>query len=347
MERMAVQLARDAADQGDRVVIASGPGAWAEKVTAAGAEHVLLPATSRGAVAGLAAATARLAQCIRWLRPHVVHSHNVRATALARLSLLAAHQRAALVPTLHGVDPRDYGAASRVLSRTARRVIACAPAVARSLQAAGFPDDRIDVITNGAALRPADLERQADLRQSLTLGEAPLVIGIGRLVEQKNWPVFIEAARHLNGPDFAVAGEGPLRQELMRLASQRDSPVRFLGMVDDIAALICIASCVVSTSTWEGLPLALLEALSLGAPVVATAVDGITDLVPPEAALLVPPEDPVAVSTAVSRILIDDDLAASLRGAALDAAPAWSPERMLSQYRRAYRAAADGKSRWV
>src|SRR6266699_2476904 len=259
MERMAVQLAGDAADHGDRVVIASGPGAWADKVTAAGAEHFLLPTTSRGAVAGLAAATARLAQCIRWLRPHVVHSHNVRATALARLSLLAAHQRAALVPTLHGVDPRDYGAASRVLSRTARRVIACAPAVARSLQAAGFPGDRIDVITNGAALRPADLERQADLRQSLTL----------------------------------------------------------------------------------------LEALSLGAPVVATAVDGITDLVPPEAALLVPPEDPVAVSTAVSRILTDDDLAASLRGAALDAAQAWRPERMLSQYRSAYRAAADGKPRWV
>ncbi len=113
---MAVQLAGDAADHGDRVVIASGPGAWADKVTAAGAEHFLLPTTSRGAVAGLAAATARLAQCIRWLRPHVVHSHNVRATALARLSLLAAHQRAALVPTLHGVDPRDYARCRRLAS---------------------------------------------------------------------------------------------------------------------------------------------------------------------------------------------------------------------------------------
>ena len=109
---------------------------------------------------------------IRQLRPHVVHSHNVRATALARLALLAAHHQAALVPTLHGVDPSDYRAASRVLSLTARRVIACAPAVARSLQAAGFPGDRIDVITNGAALLPADHRRQADLRQSLDLGQS-------------------------------------------------------------------------------------------------------------------------------------------------------------------------------
>ena len=68
-------------------------------------------------------------------------------------------------------------------------------------------------------------------------------------------------------------------------------------MVDDIPALVGIASCVVSTSTWEGLPLALLEALSLGAPVVATAVDGITDLVPLGAALsLVPPGDPAVRS---------------------------------------------------
>ena len=105
-------------------------------------------------------------------------------------------------------------------------------------------------------------------------------MGIGRLAEQKNWPVFIEAAGRLNGPCFAIAGEGPLRQQLVGLASRRGSPVRFLGVVDDIPALVGIASCVVSTSTWEGLPLALLEALSLGAPVVATAVDGITDLVP-------------------------------------------------------------------
>ena len=172
-------------------------------------------------------------------------------------------------------------------------------------------------------------------------------MGIGRLTEQKNWPVFIEAASRLNGPAFAIAGEGPLRQQLAGLASRHANPVRFLGVVDDISALIGIASCVVSTSSWEGLPLALLEALSLGAPVVATAVDGITDLVPPGAALLVPAGDPAAVSAAISRVLSDDNLAASLRAAALDAAVAWRPERMLSQYRSAYQAAAAGKPRWV
>lgn len=350
MERLVIQLAADAVGHGDSVVVVSGRGTWEEKVTEAGAAHVALPATARGTAffsMATASATARLAHCIRRTRPHVVHAHNVRATALARLALAGTRHRTVLMPTLHGVAPGDYGAASRVLRRVARRVIACAPSVARSLEAAGFPGDRIDVITNGAALHPAGRERQADLRASLQLGSAPFVVGIGRLVQQKNWPVFIEAAARLAGPSFAVAGEGPLRQELTELARRSGDRVRFLGVVDDVAALMGLASCVVFTSAWEGLPLTLLEALSLGAPVVVTAVDGVTDLVPPEAALLVAAGDPAAVSEGISRVLADDELAANLRRNALAAAPSWGPQRMLDSYRNAYRAAWAGESHWA
>jgi glycosyltransferase involved in cell wall biosynthesis len=102
----------------------------------------------------------------------------------------------------------------------------------------------------------------------------------------------------------------------------------------------------VSTSSWEGLPLALLEALSLGVPAVATAVDGVTDVVPPAAALLVPPGEPRAVAGAIARILEDGTLASGLRREALAAAPGWGPERMLARYRHAYRAAWAGEQRW-
>jgi glycosyltransferase involved in cell wall biosynthesis len=243
------------------------------------------------------------------------------------------------MPTLHGLAPGDYGMASRVLRLTARRVIACAPSVARSLREAGFPEDRIDVITNGAALAPAGPQRQAELRAALGLGPAPVVAGIGRLVPQKDWPAFIAAASRLPGPSYVVAGEGPLRAELAGLAAASGGTVRFAGLVDDVAALVGLASCVVSTSSWEGLPLALLEALSLGAPVVATAVDGITDVVPAAAALLVPPGDPAQVAAAIARVLSDGGLAARLRREARAAAQQWSPDRMLAGYRQAYRAA--------
>jgi glycosyltransferase involved in cell wall biosynthesis len=345
---MVIQLAEDAARHGDRVVVASGPGAWVSSVAQVGATHLALPATSRVSAVDMAIATGRLAHCIRRLRPHVVHSHNVRATVLARLALTFARRQAILMPTLHGVAPQAYGLASRIFRRAAPRVIACAPSVARSLEAAGFPSDRIDVISNCAHLPPASQQRREELRQSLQLDSGPVVVGIGRLVPQKNWPAFIAAAALLPDgtsaePAFVVAGEGPLREQLVRLARQ-SSPgrVRFLGRVDDIAALIGLAACVVSTSTWEGLPLALLEALSLGAPVVATAVDGVADVVPPQAALLVPPGDPAAVSNAIARIITDRELAARLRQQALTAAESWRPEKMLTQYRRAYREALAG-----
>jgi glycosyltransferase involved in cell wall biosynthesis len=340
MERLALQLAADAVAHGDHVLVAAGPGTWAGQVAAAGAVHVALPATSRGSITGLAAAVARLAGCLRTARPDVVHAHNVRAAVLSRLALTAAGRRAALLTTVHGLAPADYQAASRLLRWSGRRVIACAPAVARSLAAAGFPSGRIETIVNGAALPAAGSRRQADLRRSLGLPSEPLVVGIGRLVTQKNWPVFIEAARQVPGSCFVVAGDGPLRPQLAHLARQAGRPVRFLGMVDDIAALIGLASCVVFTSDWEGLPLALLEALSLGVPVVATAVDGVADLVPPAAVLLVPPRDPDAVAAAVARVLADPQLAGALGREARAAAADWEPARMLRQYRAAYQAAA-------
>jgi glycosyltransferase involved in cell wall biosynthesis len=342
MEHLVILLAADATKRGDSVQVASGPGAWVERVRQAGAEHIALPVTSRRGPSGAVTTTARLARCIRRSRPQVVHAHNVRATLLARLGLAAARHRAVLMTTLHGLAPADYGTAGRML-RLASRVTACAPAVARSLRDGGFPADRIDVITNGAALQPAGPRRQADLRAALGLGPAPVVAGIGRLVPQKNWPAFITAAGLLPGPSYVVAGEGPLREELRGMAAASGGSVRFVGLVDDMAALVGLASCVVSTSAWEGLPLALLEALSLGAAVVATAVDGITDVIPPAAAVLVPPGDPGAIAEAISRVLTDANLTARLRREAQSAAAEWSPDRMLARYWQAYQAACAGE----
>jgi glycosyltransferase involved in cell wall biosynthesis len=352
METMVIQLAADAVARGDQVVVASAPGDWVSKVTAAGARHCPLPVTGRRATAvpAAGAATAILARCVNTWGPDIIHSHNVRATAMARLASAARRSRHAvpvLVPTLHGIAPPDYAAASQILRRTARRVIACAPAVARSLSAAGFDPGRIDVIVNGAELAPASPERLAGMRASLGLQSAPLIVGVGRLVPQKNWPVLIAAAASAHGCVVVVAGDGPLRAQLTDLAAQAGGIVRFPGAIADIPALVGLAACVVSTSSWEGLPLAVLEALSAGVPVVATAVDGIADIVPADAALLVPPDDPAAVAAAISRVLTDSELAARLRANALAAASGWGTAAMLDGYRRAYLAALAHAPRWA
>jgi len=338
-ERIVVQLAADAVRRGDAVTVASAGGPWVEQVRAAGARHELVPLDRRSAPATLRAA-GRLAAVLRRFRPEVVHAHNVRAALAAALALARPGRRPPLLTTLHGLAPTDYPAAARLLRLAGGPVVACAPAVGRSLLAAGFPASRLEVIANGVAVEPPSEAELAAMRRRLAVGSRPLAVGIGRLAAQKAWPTLIEAARSIEGADVLVAGDGPLRAELEAAAAAAGDRVRFVGPVEGPAALVGLARCVVSTSAWEGLPLALLEALALGAPVVATAVDGVTDVVPPDAALLVPAGDPAAVAAAVNRVLTEPGLAERLSRAARGASGAWALDTMLSRYRERYAACA-------
>jgi glycosyltransferase involved in cell wall biosynthesis len=336
-ERIVLQLAADASRMGHRVWVASQAGAWVGRLGEVGARHLPLPLGRRSPASVLASA-AGLRRALGRLRPDLVHAHNPRAAAAVRLAGRAGDH--ASLCTVHGLAPSDYPAAARVLRRCRCRVVACSPAVAAALEAAGYRAGPLEVVTNGARLAPAPPERVAALRQALGLGPGPVVVGVGRLVDQKDWPTLIEAAQGLDGASVLVAGEGRLRPRLEALAARAGGRVRFVGHVDDVAALLGLADCVVSASAWEGLPLALLEALSLGRPVVATAVDGVAGLLPPGAALLVGRSDRAATARALAgairQVLDDPALAARLSAGAAEASQAWSPEAMLAGYRRAY-----------
>jgi glycosyltransferase involved in cell wall biosynthesis len=342
-ERIVVELAADASRRGDVVMVASSGGPWVQQVVAAGADHAVVPLERRSPLVTLAAAR-RLAIVVRGFRPDIVHAHNVRAALAARLALAGSGRHPALLTTLHGLAPDDYDSAARLLRLAGGTVIACAPTVGRALLDAGFPAGRLDVVTNGVSVQAPSEGELESARRRFAIGDRPLVVGIGRLVDQKAWPALIEAARRLHDVDVLVAGDGPLRDRLEAAAANDGGLVRFVGAVEQPAALIGLASCVVSTSTWEGLPLALLEALTLGAPVVATRVGGIADLVPPEAALLVQPGDPAAVAAAVNRVLTEPDLAKRLSRRARAASSVWSLNAMLSGYRERYAARVSNRT---
>jgi glycosyltransferase involved in cell wall biosynthesis len=344
-ERILLDLVEDARRHGDTVAVASAGGPWVARLDPA-VTHFDVPLRQRSTIATLAAARP-LRGVLRGFQPDVVHAHNLRATVAVAAARTTVVSRPRLLTTLHGLAPPDYASAARLLRMAGGRVVACAPAVARSLQAAGFPASGIEVIVNGAALRPPPVGRVDALRARLRVGDRPLVVGIGRLAPQKSWATLVEAMRRVDGADAVVAGEGPMREALEEVAAAAGGRVRFVGAVDDVASLLQLADCVVSTSTWEGLPLSLLEALSLGCPVVATAVDGVRDIVPADAAVLVPPHNPEAVATAIGRVLHDRSLANRLSLAARATASAWTPERMVASYRACYAAicARDGAVR--
>jgi glycosyltransferase involved in cell wall biosynthesis len=251
-----------------------------------------------------------------------------------------------LVTSVHGLPPAAYRTAGRVLRMTTRRVVACAPAVAASLAAAGYPRANMRVVLNGARLDPPGAGREAGFRARHGLPDGPIVAGVGRLVEQKAWHTAIEAMAGVPEATLVIAGDGPLETELEARARAAGSAVRFLGAVDDVAALLGQSACVLSTSTWEGLPLTLLEAASLGMPVVASAVDGVADIFEDGSALLIPPGRPDAARDAVRRVLADGSLRVALGARARELSERWTPEAMLRGYRAAYEAACTG-ARWA
>jgi glycosyltransferase involved in cell wall biosynthesis len=339
-ERMVLQLSADAARRGDAVAIASSGGPWRVMAKATGAEWHRVPLERRFGVVSPASVSGLRAVVTRF-RPDLIHTHNVGVTLATRAAVIGVRPAPRLLTTFHGVAPGDYRRAARLLRFAAPRVIACSAAVARSLASAGYPAERVAVITNGASLEPATPERIAAVRREYDLAESRLVIGVGRLVVQKSWSTLIEASRHLERVSIVVAGPGDLLEELQAAAAEAGTGVRFIGPVSDVAALLGCAACWVSTSSWEGLPLTLLEALSLGVPAITTAVDGVQDVVTEDAAVIVPVGDAYAVARAITRVLDDADLAERLSKAGRALATAWAPETMITRYREAYRTAVE------
>jgi glycosyltransferase involved in cell wall biosynthesis len=154
----------------------------------------------------------------------------------------------------------------------------------------GAPRQRIHVIPNGIdtqRFRPVDAGISA----------APTIVTVGRLVNQKNHALFLQAASRLlpRCPDlrFVIVGDGPLRGELEERARTLEiaDRVTFAGERHDVDTILRRASLFWLTSRWEGMPNVVLEAMASGLPVIATDVGGTRELIPPNAGFVVPSEE--------------------------------------------------------
>lgn len=263
-------------------------------------------------------------------RVDLVHVHTSSGASLVRKSLSIAVACSAGVPVvLHvhgggfGLERKKKTPLGRLQDRTIRwalersdAVVALTPSWERSLAARGRLR-RSCVIANAP-----DLEV---LSGRASTGRRCLVVFLGHLYRDKGVYDLIEAFAIVGPPRpglrLVLAGEGPEAQGLRLHASRLglDSTVELPGWVGSVAKadLLANAACFVLPSHYEGLPLAMLEAMVSGVPVVATSVGGVPDVVGDgRDALLVPPNDVGALATALTRVLDDPKLAARLSGAA-------------------------------
>jgi len=149
-------------------------------------------------------------------------------------------------------------------------------------------------------------------RQSLfTPDTVPLILALGRLHENKAFDVMLEALARVPNAYLWIAGEGPLRGELEKMAEKLavKPRVRFLGWRDDVAALLQTADLFVCPSRHEPLGNVVLEAWAQQVPVVAADSYGPGTLIEHlESGVLVPVDDPLMLSKAIRSVIEDDEL---------------------------------------
>lgn len=207
------------------------------------------------------------------------------------------------------------GAPGRVLRRARDAAVlraahvVCPSAFMRDLVVSwGVPPERVDVLPNPAP-RAADAV-------PFDAGAPPVLAFAGRLTVQKDLDVALAGMRELPGVRLLIAGEGP---EAARLAAQAPASVEFLGPLlrPEVLGLLRAADAAILTSAWENFPHAVVEALAVGTPVIATRTGGVAEIVRDEEnGLLVEPGDPAAFAAAVRRYLDDGGLRERLCAAA-------------------------------
>jgi L-malate glycosyltransferase len=293
-----------------RVLTLVGEGVFFDELRAKGITAACAGLRRRTDIAGLRRALAFVGS-----GTDLLVSQNVNAQVVA--SFAARKARVPHVTIDHtppGVSFRRY---QQVLVRAAVRnaevVIGVSAGQIERFAGLGIRRDRIVVIPNGVE-ELVPVRARDEVRHELGIADSDFVgLLVADLRPQKEAHVFVDAVKRARAGDSRIrgfiAGAGPEFARVAAAADASDGAVAMLGPRTDIPDLMNAADVVCLTSASEGLPMVLLEAMSLGRPVVATAVDGVTDAVlPDETGLLVARGDALAFANALLTLVRDTQL---------------------------------------
>ena len=263
----------------------------------------------------------------------IVHGQGARAEFFARLASRLSRRTHYISTVAMPVEGYDVGPGMRRLYRAldgfTERFVDYFLVVSAVLEQAmikghGIPPEKVIKIYNGIETdhyRPEDLEApRRRIREAFSLADRELVIGtVGRLVWQKGFNDFLQSVpallKDIPQARFILVGDGPLRQDLEEQAKTLGIRDRLIltGHRRDIRDMMAAMDIVVIPSLLEGFPMVTLEAMAMERPIVATAIDGITEQISDgEDGLLVPARNPEALAQAIRRLAVDPPYARSL-----------------------------------
>lgn len=277
--------------------------------------------------------TRELAALVKAEKPDIVHTHGSLSGRIAarmrKIPVVYTKHGQVRTPDRRGIASSQAGPFTRLVNRVATRVladrvIAVSDRVRKELEDSGIQPSMITVIPNGIDLSPyrqkAKRTSKAKAADADAQGKRSFLIGtVARLSPEKGIDTLLDAAKIVvtsyPSARFVIAGTGPLERELAQKVRdlRLENCVRMVGFVDNVPGLFSGLDLYVLPSDTEGIPLALLEAMAAGLPVVATRVGGVPEVVVDGVTgFLVPPRQPKALAQAIVRLLVDPDLAKSM-----------------------------------
>jgi glycosyltransferase involved in cell wall biosynthesis len=247
--------------------------------------------------------------------PDLVHSHTFPANIFARLLKLMMRTDGPtprLINTIHNVHEGGWHRMLiyRLTSSLVNKVTAVSIAAAeRFVRLRAVPVSKMSVLTNGIdadAFSP-DRGRRKRTRIQMHTGNAFVWIAVGRLVTAKDYPNLLHAFQEVRKANPSsrlwIVGEGDTSEQGARhFAGAEEYGVELLGLRHDIADLLDAADGYVLSSAWEGMPLALTEAMAMEKPAVATDVGGVRELMG-DAGLIVAPNDSAALAASMVKVM--------------------------------------------
>jgi glycosyltransferase involved in cell wall biosynthesis len=344
-----------------RAIALRGPfGLASERTLAEGGIQVWYMGKERGLDLSV---LGRVARTMEQFRPHVVHTH----TYALRYALpyMLWRRVPAMVHTVHNLAEKEIGWYGRWVHRLAFRrgvhPVAIASEVADSIHRVYGIDDP-PLIPNGIQLetfRKPSIGREGWRNQEGFATTDILFVFVAWLRPQKNPALLLEAFHRGPASDprahllFAGTGDeqsGDLKSDLERQigAWGLRERVHLLGLRSDVPELLNAADVFVLSSDYEGNPLAVMEAMAAGKPVVSTAVGGVPELVEDGCGLLVPPLDAQALSKAMSHMLENPSARKSMgEKSARRAVERFDLKLMTEAYEDLYKKLVAGdRSRW-
>jgi glycosyltransferase involved in cell wall biosynthesis len=296
----------------------------------------------------------KVARACRALEADVIHTH--RAALQYLFPIVRPRRRPVVVHTVHTLAHVEVPRAARPVHRLAfwrgALPVTIGDAMSASFQQV-YGRAPSDVIPNGvstSAFASPSISRNVWRRREGLRNEDIVFASVARLSAPKDPLTLVRAFAVVADADnrvrLLVAGGGPLRSDVEGLAAALgvSGKVRILGARTDVADVLGASDAFILSSTWEGSPLSIMEAMAAGLPVICTAVGGVPEVVDaPRTGLLVPPNSVTQLADAIARLAGDAAAAQSMGDAGRQRARSCFDTSVMTQrYSRLYARALGG-----